>query len=499
LARAKARIEGRLADFRRPPVKGKPTFNASNIKYTTTGRMLAINAGGIGLVHKMAKRLGLVAEIDKNLELLKAHLPYHESDHVLNIAYNILCGGKVLDDLEILRHNEAYLNALGTTAIPDPTTAGDFCRRFATADVETLMEIVNAVRLMLWKAQPTGFLREAKIDVDGIFVSTSGECKEGMDLNYKGEWGYHVLLVSLANTQEPLYLLNRSGNRPSHEGAPEYLDKAIALCRQAGFRHILLRGDTDFALTAHFDRWDGADVRFVFGVDASEPMKVRANLLGADLYEELVRAAREIATKPRSRPNNVKEEAVKARGFRNIRLIDEEVGEFDYRPSRCEKTYRVVVLKKNLTVEEGGEALFADIRYFFYVTNDRAMTADEVVKEANSRCNQENLGAQLKGGVYALRAPLHSLVSNWAYMVMASLAWSLKAWLALSLPETGAEQEGDRQAKQSLLKMEFRSFVNAMILVPCQIINSGRRLIYRLLAWNPWQGTFFRLATVLNC
>ena len=175
---------------------------------------------------------------------------------MLNIAYNLLAGGTCLEHLELLRNDEAYLDALGARRIPDPTTAGDFCRRFDAADIDRLQEIFNATRLKVWRQQPAAFFEEAIIDADGTMVETTGECKQGMDINYNGQWGYHPLVLSLANTGEPLYVVNRAGNRPSHEQAAGYFDRAIALCRRAGFRKILLRGDTDFTQTAHLDRWD---------------------------------------------------------------------------------------------------------------------------------------------------------------------------------------------------------------------------------------------------
>ena len=156
-------------------------------------------------------------------------------------------------------------NGLGA----DPTTAGDFCRRFTADDINALQEVFNEIRLKVWRQQPDAFFDEAVIEADGTMVETTGECKGGMEINHKGQWGYHPLMVSLANTGEPLYVANRSGNRPSHEGAAEYFDKSIALCRRAGFRKIRLRGDTDFTQTASLDRWDEqGDVRFVFGIDA---------------------------------------------------------------------------------------------------------------------------------------------------------------------------------------------------------------------------------------
>jgi hypothetical protein len=122
------------------------------------------------------------------------------------------------------------------------------------------------------------------------------------------------------------------------------------------------------------------------------------------------------------------------------------------------------------------------------------------VFSANDRCNQENLIAQLKGGVGALQSPVATLESNWAYMVMAALAWNLKAWWALSLPEEpGRWQEQHREQKRWVLGLEFRSFLNAFVLLPCQILNTGRKVVYRLLGWNEHLLVFFRLAAKLRC
>jgi hypothetical protein len=192
----------------------------------------AIAPGGIGAIHLLAQKLGLVRAIDEDLHLLKRHLPYHESDHVLNIAYNLLAGGSRLEHLEVRRHDEVYLDALGAERIPDPTTAGDFCRRFSEGDVERLMDTFNEARLRAWGEQPADFFDEAFLDADGTIAPSDGWCKQGVDISYNGVWGDHPLVVSLANTGEPLFLVNRSGNRPSHEQADVYLDKAAA--RAAG-------------------------------------------------------------------------------------------------------------------------------------------------------------------------------------------------------------------------------------------------------------------------
>jgi hypothetical protein len=475
-------------------------MTASNIHYDVGGRVRALGPGGIGSMHLLAGRTGLIDEIDANLHLLKRHLPYHESDHVLNIAYNVLSGGTCLEDIELWRNDENYLNGLGALRIPDPTTAGDFCRRFKVPDIEMLMLVINEVRLRVWAQQPEGFFAEAIVDADGTLAPTTGECKEGMDISHKGTWGYHPLLISLANTGEVLFLVNRSGNRQSHEGASNRFDQAIALCREAGFRSIWLRGDTDFSQTKHLDRWDDeGDVRFVFGMDAMPNLCQIADRLGKGEWWRLVRRPKyEMQTAPRERPDNIKEQVVREREFRNIRLRSEDVAEFAYRPVACKKTYRMVVVRKNLTIEKGEWALFDDIRYFFYITNDRVSSPEEIVFLANDRCNQENLIAQLKNGARALQMPVNNLVSNWAYMVMASLAWTLKVWFALLLPEGGRWAEKYEREKLAVLRMEFKTFVNAFMRVPCQIVRTGRRIWYKLLAWNPWQSVFLRAVDVLH-
>lgn len=498
LDQRKRRIERRL-DKRNLEGMERPMFTASNIHYEMADRTRAVNVGGIGAIHLLAQRMGLIDAIDQKLQVLKLHLPYHESDHVLNLAYNALAGGGCLEHLEVLRNDENYLDALGARRIPDPTTAGDFCRRFDEGHIRTLLSISNQMSQKAWAQQTDPeFFKQAIIDLDGVMVETSGECKEGIDINYEGRWGYHPLVVSLANTNEVLSLVNRSGNRPSHQGAAAEADRAIAVCREGGFRRIVLRGDTDFTQSKYLDGWDAKGVRFIFGRDVSPELHVWVDDLADSAWKTLHRPPRyEVKTAPRARPENVKQPIVRERGFKNIRLLWEDVAEMEYQPTACEKPYRLIIVRKNLAVEEGRaeqRRIFDDYRYFFYLTNDWETSIEELVLFANDRCNQENLLAQLLGGVHSLTAPVDTLLSNWAYMVMTTLGWNLKAWFALSLPEErGRWQERHREEKRRVLRMEFKTFVNAFMRVPCQIVRTARQLVYRLLAWNPWQPIFFRL------
>ncbi len=406
LRNRKQRIERRLApkNWEEQP---RPMLKASNIHYEIAPRVQGINYGGIGAMHLMVQRLGLVEDLDQHLHLLKVHLPYHESDHVLNMTYNILAGGERLEDIELRRQDENFLNGLGAERIPDPTTAGDFTRRFNQEDILSMQECINRARLAVWKVQPEGFLKEAFIDVDGSIAGTDGECKQGIGLSYKGIWGYAPLIVSLANTREVLYLVNRPGNAASHSESVAWIDRAIGLVSQVAGR-VTVRGDTDFSHTAQLDRWNEQGARFILGFDANPKLVALAEGLAPSAWQR--------------------------------------------------------------------------VRYFFYITNRPDKTA-KIVGLANGRCDQENVIEQMKNGVNAMRMPVNDLLSNWAYMVMAALAWNLKAWYGLLTP--------NRERGLELVKMEFRRFLHAIVLLPCQIVRTARRVIYRILGYNSWLKDFF--------
>jgi len=459
-------------------------FTSGKVGYEVGANLDVTCFGGIAGVHRLVTKLGLVGRIDADLALLKVHLPYHESDHVLNMAYNVLCGGTRLEDIERLRHDSAFMNALGAELIPDPTTAGDFCRRFSPADVVTLMEAINAVRPTLWAGRGRELLGPvAYVDIDGTIAPTCGQHKAGMDLSYKGIWGYAPLIVSLANTKEVLYLVNRPGNAPSHQGAAGWIDRAVGLVAPHAER-VCLRGDTDFSLTAHFDRW-AEQVDFVFGMDANAALRSRAEALDESCWTRLRRPDKHESRtgQQRRREPNLKQRIVAERSYLNIELTGEDVAEFAYQPGKCARPYRVIALRKNLTKSRGEQVLFDEIRYFFYVTTRTDLTPADVVACANDRCDQENVIEQLKNGVNALRVPLYDLVSNWAYMVIAALAWNLKSWWALML-----HRKADRH---EYIGMEFRRFTTSVILVPAMVIRHARSITIRILGYHPALGRFF--------
>jgi len=469
---ARHRLAGRWAE--RP----EPMLTSGKITYEVGGNLEVTPYGGLAAMHRLVTKLGLVEAVNDRLRLLKIHLPYHESDHVLNLAYNVLTGGTRLEDIERLRHDVAYMNALGADLIPDPTTAGDFCRRFTAADVVTLMDAINEVRPKLWAGRARDLLGPvAYLDVDGTIVATTGSYKQGMDISYKGIWGYAPLIVTLANTREVLYLVNRPGNAPSHQNAATWIDKAIDLVSPHAPR-VCLRGDTDFSLTAHLDRW-AERVDFVLGMDSNTALRNAAEALDPAAWTRLQRPARyepRTGTR-RARRANTKKQIVTEREYLNLELNHEDVAVFTYQPRKCKQAYQVVALRKNISRTRGENVLIDEIRYFFYITTYTDKTPAEIVALANDRCDQENIIGQLKSGINALRVPLYDLVSNWAYMLTAALAWNIKSWFAMM-----NHRKTDRNDH---IRMEFRRFFHSFVLIPATVIRRARGITVRLVGYTP--------------
>ena len=241
---------------------------------------------------------------------------------------------------------------------------------------------------------------------------------------------------------------------------------------------MCLRGDTDFSLTANFDRW-AQRVDFVFGMDANAALTRIADGLDESCWRRLQRKApyQNTTGQTRARREDNKGRIVKEKGYLNLELNYEDVAEFDYQPGKCKRGYKVVALRKNISRSKGEQALLEEVRYFFYITTYTDLTAEEIVALANERCDQENVIGDLKSGIGALRVPLYDLNSNWAYMVIAALAWNFKSWFAMMM-----HHKADRRA---YIRMEFHRFFHRLILIPAIVIRQARGITVRLIGYTP--------------
>ncbi len=283
--RRQRKLKQRLAHkaFKAPK---EPLLAHLPIDYELAERTRVLPQGGLGVFHLMTTQLKLPETINQHVKVLKRHLPYFESDHILSLSYNYLTGGKTL---QRLRQNEVYLDALDLERVPAPSTAGDFLRRFDEAAILDLQQALNQVRVKVWQRQGAAFRKQAVIDVDGTFSETDAQCKEGIAYSgHKRAWGYAPLLVSLAKTGEPLFVVNRPGSAVSHLGAVPCLDRALDLVEPV-FDRLYLRGDTDFSLTENFDKWHARGVQFIFGYDAIKPLVARAQALPEEAWSTLER------------------------------------------------------------------------------------------------------------------------------------------------------------------------------------------------------------------
>jgi len=454
-------------------------FSSESIRVEMSERTRAVAWGGLSVVRQLLQRLQVAQEIDASVSVLRRHHPFHESDHVLSLVFNLLTGGRTIEDIERRRTDLAFLDAVGARRVPGATTAGDFLRRFEDGDVIDLLEASLAIGKRAWKGKRGK--DQATIDIDGTIAEVHGECREGADMAYNGKWGYGPLLVSLANSSEVLYVENRPASCPSHVGAPEILDRCAEACLDRGFDSVLFRGDTAFSSIAHLDRWDQKGYRFVFGMKAHAKALALAEGLKEGDFRRLVRPTRN-SDETRARLFNHRSLFVAEKEYKNLELEEEHVAEVPYSTRRCKREFRVIILRKRIKVSEGQRLLEPETRYFFYITNlpKGSHGPAEIVAESNQRCHQEKLIEQLKNQLPAMRMPTKSLVANWAYLAIGCLAWNLTAWLTLFIP---------KKIRPSFARRDFRSFYHDLMLIPAQILRTGRRTIFRLLGYKetlPW-------------
>lgn len=437
----------------------------------------ATHHGGLALAEQFVRRFRVAQRIDERLHLLKRHLPYHESDHVLAMAYTLYADGQCLEDQAVLQGSEAVRRMVGACRIPDPTTAGDFLRRFATEHVGILGGTTDDTQEAVWKALPRHVRRQRKkelalVDLDGHIKDLYGEQKEGADFSYDGRWSYHPLLITLGGTGECLRLVNRPGNVRSSNGAAEALREVLPRV-QRHFKNALVRGDTDFDRSDVYQAVLEAGAYFAIG----GRMNAKRFSLIARIPEEawkpfVPRAHRDKdpnASRRQGRMPNCRRERARARKFRNLETTDQWITEIAYQPSGLGTPCRMIVRRIRIEETDGQGALFTYFRYRLVLTSlPRSYKPRAVIDLAYQRCDQENVIAELGEGISGWRMPVAEFVGNSAWLEIARLAWNLGKWIAqLTLPA-------------EVVRWEWKRFRRHFVYLAAKVVRIGRQTVVRL-------------------
>jgi hypothetical protein len=424
-------------------------------------------------------------EIDERVHVLKIHLPFHESDHVLAQALSLYVGGECLEDQAALQHDEGALRMLGACRIPDPTTAGDFLRRFEEhrnpAALSGLRAANDAVQDAVWGRLAGKRKRKrdwAMVDLDGHTKALYGVQKEGADFDHRGRWSYNVLLASLAGTGECLAVRLRPGNVRSSEGAAPLLEETLPRVK-GRFAQVLVRADSDFDRRDVREACEAEGAWFAFVArEASnrlawaeaipeskwKPFRTRAH------RDRQARRAR-LDFEPRRKKRNRRRRRARQRGYTELQLARQWVAEIPWTPAGSEKVYRMIVRRQLIEQSEGQEHLFDFYRYRYVVTNlPASWSAEEVIDATYQRCDQENVIEQMGSGVALWRMPVAEFGGNAAWLEIGRLAWNLGKWIAqLALPPEVA-------------RWEWKRYRQAFVCLAAEVIHRSRQ---RWLRFSP--------------
>lgn len=431
--------------------------------------------GGLSLATAVLRSLGMPQILDEALSLLRSHRPFTESDHVLTHVYNLFVGGTCIEDIGHLQGSEPVRRLLGAVRIPDPTTAGDFLRRFDEGSLRALDGAIDKGQEGVWRRRyGRRKVDRALVDLDSHVHPVYGDQKEGADFSYKGSLAYHPLVISLAETQECLRLINRPGNTPSAEGAETHLAELFPLLLRR-FRQVVIRGDAAFCNQKIFDICDAHGQCFAVVSPAQRNFEALAEDLPESAWKpyrgpaERGRCASPPAKRRKRRPN-LRRRLARRRGKDDLKLERQWVAEIPYRPERSRNTYRLVIRRQRIEEHHQGE-LFELWRYRYVMTNlPRSTSTREVVDLTYRRCDQENVIEQLQHGVAGMRMPTGGLLSNAAFLTCARLAHNLKAWLAqLALP-------------RETMRWEWKRFRHAFVYVSARILRQSRQIHVQIAA-----------------
>jgi len=460
-----------------PKAEGR-VMRHSLLHLESDGRGEMTHYGGLVLAQQFVRRFGVAKRLDESVVLFKRHAPYHESDHVLALAYTLYADGACLEDQAALQGSEAVRRLVGACRIPDPTTAGDFLRRFTTVhDVEQLSGVTNEIQEAVWsKLSRHGRRRRKKhelalVDLDGHIKPLYGVQKEGADFSYDGRWSYQPLVVSLGGSGECLKVVNQPGSARPSDAAAKALEEVLPPVRRH-FRNAIVRGDTDFDRSDVYNAAIEAGAYFAIGGRLHPNRAAIVEAIAEQNWKPFVpRAEREERSGPSRhvRTPNYRQRQAAARGFRTLRTVDQWVSEIAYQPHGLGAACRMIVRRILIEENDGQGALFKHFRYRLVLTNlPRSYTPRQVVDITYQRCDQENVIEQFGQGIAGWRMPVAEFMGNSAWLQIARLAWNLGKWIAqIALPS-------------EVVRWEWKRFRRHFVYIAAKVLKTGRRLVVRL-------------------
>lgn len=424
--------------------------------------------GGLALASALVRRLGLAQMVDKSVRLLQQHRPFHESDHVLTHVYNLFIGGSNVEDIADLQNSEPVRRMLGAQRIPDPTTAGDFLRRFKQEDIESLDSAVDEAQCAVWQERYGRKKQDlATVDMDSHIHHVYGDQKEGADFTYKGGYGYHPLVISMADTHECLRLINRPGNVPSAQGAAGQIESLEPLLHSR-FRRVLWRGDSAFSRQDIFEACERHSMYFAMVSTEQRNFEALGDAIAHSRWQAFRAHERAAGKAKRKRRANLRSQCARKRGKRDLKLEKQWVAEIAYKPTRSQTHYRLIIRRQRIEESYQGE-LYELWRYRYVLTNlPKSYSTHEVVRLTYGRCDQENVIEQLQSGVAAMRMPTGTLLANGALLACARIAHNLKAWLA----QTALPPE--------VMRWHWKRFRRAFVYVAARVVLRARQTHVRL-------------------
>jgi hypothetical protein len=434
--------------------------------------------GGLVLAQQFVRRFRVAQQLDGALRLFKRHAPYHESDHVLALAYTLYADGTCLEDQGVLQGSEAIRRLMGACRIPDPTTAGDFLRRFKSEkDVEQLSGVIDDIEEAVWSKLSGKVRRRRKkhefalVDLDGHIKPLYGVQKEGADFSYDGRWSYQPLVVSLGGSGECLKVVNQPGSARSSDAAAKALKEVLPRVRRH-FRKALVRGDTDFDRSDIFNRVIDEGAYFAIGGRLYRKRAALVEAIAEESWKPFVpraERAQRSGSFRHGRTANWRRHKAAERGFRTLRTVKQWVSEIDYQPHGLDSAYRMIVRRVLIEQTDGQGTLFKHFRYRLVLTNlPRSYTPRQIIDLTYQRCDQENVIEQLGQGIAGWRMPVAEFMGNSAWLEIARLAWNLGKWIAqIALPS-------------EVVRWEWKRFRRHFVYIAAKVLKTGRRLVVRL-------------------